>query len=429
MISIIRFFAFVIAFTAFSTAWAKDLYVSPTGSDNYTYALNDIDHPWATPKRAWGASGVASTECAKSGDTVYFRAGTYVIGETINTKYYGNHGTEQSPILFKNFKGEQVIFDGGQLDYVFKIEKDWNIIEGIRFTGGKTVFLFGYDLTVNGGTVRNCQSIRALGGDNTGFVYANSTASGISVINCKIVGPGLMSSGVHQNTAGVIAFNSRGLKVKNCEILNVPIGIYYKHGQKLLADTGIELSFNYIHDTDRYCIELNANYALVHDNIFEGPNGSFRINEDNGGAGGDYNTVDHNTFINTGLVLSADLGGALYNKITNNIIGGVVSIHRYSTLPHNSQTDFNVYPPDIILYEYNVSYAPDQWKAISKWDQKSQIGIPTFVGGSKSLGLGRLELASGVGKAGGSDLKDIGASAKECGVIIKAPLLYISPPK
>jgi hypothetical protein len=419
MMIIIRAFIFFSIISAFSASWAKDLYVSTTGSDSNSYAINDIDHPWATPIRAWGGPDTTSAECAKAGDTVYFRAGMYVISSTINTKYFGNNGTEKSPIIFKNYPKEKVVFNGGNLNIVFEIQKNWNIIDGITTVGGITFFRFGYDIILNGGIVQNCNSTRNIGGDNAAFVYVNSGNSGISIINCRIIGPGLISTGIHQNTAGIIAFNAPGLKVKNCEIYNVPIGIYYKHGQKLISDSGIELSYNFIHDTDRYCIELNANFSYVHDNIFEGPNGYFRVNEANGGAGGDYNLIDHNTFIDTGFELSADLGGALYNKITNNVFKGPLSLHAYSTLAHNSEMDFNLFFPNNSIIEFSNTdiYTPENWKLRKIYDLHSYIGNPAFTSTNKKLGTYRFKLASGIGKNGGSDLKDVGADAEKVGII------------
>jgi len=68
---------------------AKDLFVATTGNDALTYEANTLATPWASPRRAW--------ELARAGDTVYFRGGTYLITQKIDTKYMGDYGRADAP--------------------------------------------------------------------------------------------------------------------------------------------------------------------------------------------------------------------------------------------------------------------------------------------------------------------------------------------
>ncbi len=394
----------------------KELFVSPSGSDATTYQNNDIEHPWRTPEKAWRE--------ARAGDTVYFRSGTYAINSQIWTKYYGYDGSETSPIIFTNYENETVVFDGNGLNPVFRIEKNWNVIRGITCIRGGTFFMFAYDTSVTGGIVEDCTAYDFSGGDNVGFVYVNG-ASNITIKNCKIKGPG---PGVHLNTSGIIIFNAAALKIFNCEISNVPIGIYYKHGTRPTEDTGIEIAYNYIHDTWRYSMELNCNYAKVHDNILGVNNANFRINESNGGPGGDHNYIFHNTFFSGSLILSSDDDGALYNIIRDNIFTSPCLIHQYSDKPHFTTMNYNLYPVGEAVIENRIHYDLSGWRNRNGGDLNSIAAVPVFVGGDHPNSIGDFALdTNSAGKAQASDGKDIGADTSLVGVSVKG--LRPEPPQ
>lgn len=362
---------------------AKDLYVSTTGSDAVTVENNDIDHPWLTPLVAWTN--------AQAGDIVYFRAGTYTITEQIWTKYYGHDGTEANPIIFTSYPGETVAFNSS-LSVVFRIERDWNIIRGINCTGGGTFFSFGWDTSVTGGGVEDCTATMTAGGDNLAFVSAERSVN-TTVKNCKITGPGT-GAGIHLNTACIIAFNAPGLRILNCELSSAPIAIYYKHGHTVSADTGIEIAYNYIHDTSRYSMELNTIYANVHNNLMGANNANLRINESNGGANGDYNTLNHNTLY-TGIIrLSDDDDGANNNTITNNIMAG------RTTCCSNNTWDYNMYVSGEAIGPHDLGNTS-----------------PTYVGAGSPTTIADFALTSlSAGYRAGSDGKDMGADVALIGV-------------
>jgi hypothetical protein len=387
---------------------ARLLYVAPTGNDAVAITANTITTPWATPKKAW--------ETAIAGDTVYFRAGTYSITTQIWTKFVGGTGTVTSPIVFSSYPNETATISAATtLDPVIIIEKNWNIIRNLTFVGGKSFFMFGYDFQVNGGLVENCISSGYLGGDNVGFVYVGGAAN-ITIRNCTITGPGLGSQGVHLNTAGIIAFNAAGLKILNCSISNAPIGIYYKHGITPTTQSGIEIAYNFIRKTDRFSMELNCNYAYVHDNLIGDSCSLFQINESNGGPGGDYNTFSHNTFYSSNVWLSSDASGALYNTFFGNVFNkGIKYLPDPAYFPHYSVSDSNVYPiGTTAIQEFAASYSLASWKTYSGKDINSFIGAPIFLNASPTLTIADYALApsspgySTVRKSAGADIALVG---------------------
>ena len=368
---------------------AKELYVSNSGDDSVSYTDNNIDHPWRTPAKAWYS--------ARPGDTVYFRGGVYTISSQIVTKYNGYSGTLENPITFKNYNDEVVTFQS-TLSNPFSIQKEYNHVQGINFEGAAIWFRLGEDASAKGFEISDCTAEMGSGGDNVGFVSISPRAPFTIVRNCKVRGPGLGSEGIHLNTACIILFRAEHVRILNCELYNAPIGIYFKHANPE-TDTGNEIAYNYIHDTDRYSIELNGNYTYVHDNLFGTNNAAFRINEANGVPGGDHNTIDHNTFYNCPVRLSDDTQsgdpypGANDNTFTNNIFVSV------STCCSNNIFDYNLFANGQTLGTHAVS------------------GNPIFSGGSDPVNISDFSLVSGSpGKNAASDGKDLGADISLVGV-------------
>ncbi|MFC1508678.1 right-handed parallel beta-helix repeat-containing protein [Candidatus Omnitrophota bacterium] len=125
--SVIRFarFLFLIAiFCAVSCTSKTDssiaFYVSPSGNDDWSGTLLEPnssadDGPFATFERARDAiRALKNTELYhKKGVTVYLRGSTYQIDETFNLTEEDS-GTDDSPIIWRSYPGEKVIFSGGR---------------------------------------------------------------------------------------------------------------------------------------------------------------------------------------------------------------------------------------------------------------------------------------------------------------------------
>jgi len=387
----------MIVFILFSCSFvnAKELFVSTTGSDSVSYANNDINNPWATPRKAW-------TE-ARAGDTVFFREGTYTIANTIDTEGAGYDGNEANPITFSNYQNEYVLFECGSLWPCFNIERSWNVVDGINFNGGRTVFRLGYNSLADHFTVQNCEAhttLDAIQGENFGFVHINHYNAGnkadyTTIQNCIIEGPGI---GASDNVASVVVFEAIGTKILNNEIYNYPRGIYYKHANSG-TNPGIEIAYNHIHHTGYYSIFSNSNYASIHNNIIgEHENipdiGEFKFNSDNGGPGGDHNLVIHNTIYSVNLLLGSDAGGADYNTFKDNII--------YSTTIESNcdgnEWDYNLHVTDSAIGSNDI------------------FGSPDFIGGSSPSTIADFALVAGSpGKSAASDGKDMGADVSLVG--------------
>lgn len=401
-----------------SGAWAKSLFVASNGSDAVSYVSNSITSPWASPKFAW--------ENAQPGDTVYFRGGTYNIPVQVNTQSVGYNGTSLNPITFKNYNNETVVFTS-TLPIVFSIQKNYNYVEGIICdglgTGGSTAW---WKLAENLDAT-NFKATRLVsrnigeGTDNQGFIYLQASRANNAIIEyCTIVGPG---QAVNANVAGIIIFRTQGVKIRNNDISNVPNGIYYKHSNTL-ADTGIEIYNNYIHDCGRNGIQSVSNYGYYHDNLLVGANAVFGIDGGSGDGyvGADYNRIIHNTFYKSTLNFTYETNatdpnkGCLYNIVKDNIIMQKGEWHRYTSLPHNTVSDYNLFAPGNIIIENRIDYTLTSWKMHSGGDSHSISGTPTFVKTTPVLISDFVLAANSLGKNSASDGKDMGAEICKVGV-------------
>lgn len=112
-------FVFALSLCLARPIFAKDIYVSTSGSDNNS---GSISSPYRTLNKA--------TQEARAGDTVYLRSGTY--SETLRPEHSGSAG---NPIVFQSYQNEKVIIsamqplsgwqaDGGN---IYKTSVDWDL--------------------------------------------------------------------------------------------------------------------------------------------------------------------------------------------------------------------------------------------------------------------------------------------------------------
>lgn len=100
-------FKWVAAFMLASQAFAVDIYVSPTGSDD---ALGTMERPLRTIEQA---RDMARAYSGKEEVMVYLREGVYSIGKTIEFDARDS-GSEKHPVIYKAFTDEQPIISGGK---------------------------------------------------------------------------------------------------------------------------------------------------------------------------------------------------------------------------------------------------------------------------------------------------------------------------
>lgn len=389
-------------------AHAATYYVATTGNDANP---GTISQPWKTPQKAW--------QSAQAGDTVYFRGGTYAITSTISTYSQGYHGTAGSPITFASYTGETATLDasGTAVVPVIRIEKDYNIVDGINLKSQGSFFTIGYDSGRGTGfTLKNSVAAMTVGeGDNSGIVKAYAGPSNVSIESSVITGPG---TSVNANNAAIWFSRTRGAKVKNTIISGFPSGIYFKHSNTL-ADSGVEFSYNYIYGCT-WGIHSVANYAVIKHNILKNTTDIYNGDDGglgDGGLGCQYNTITHNTLMSGMNFQHQGNGTCTYNTVTNNIFRAQNQYAQYATSPVYMSPDHNLYISGNALVASKVTYTLTSWRTFlggcpgTSRDCNSITGSPVFVGGASPSTITGFALSAGSpGKNAASDGTDMGAN-------------------
>ncbi len=390
----------------------NQLYVSTTGDDNVSRANNSISTPWQTIRQAM--------TLAQPGDVINFRAGTYSVNTRIETSGLGVDGTAGNRIVFTNYESEFVLFNGSDR---IQLDKDYWTFSGINVDStGRFLFVGdaggGDNLIFEKGTFTQ---LAEGGGANFSPIYffAGGGDNGI-VRDSRFIGPG---SDKNENTAGVFAFRTKGLKVLNNEFSGFPGGVYYKH-PGVPGNTGIEIAYNYFHGNAKP-IESSMINASIHDNLIVGGSlflgGSAGTGDDGSNSGGDDNRIVHNTFYNARPRLIGQASGEGYgaqdNILRDNLIAKVdpttqtFHLIPFKATPHGTTLNYNLYPTGDMIHNNGTSYTLTEWQAFYGQDANSIAGTPVFVGGSSPSSIADYALVSGSpGDNAGSDGFDMGAN-------------------
>jgi len=398
---------------------AKDLYVSPTGDDSVAYSANSISSPWKTLDY--------SLYSLQAGDTLNIRGGAYKQSSVISMKLKGKSGTADKPVVVTGYQDEKVVIDVGIPKMFVDLDnKSYWTFKNLEIINSGAAFRVGYDVTSYHNTFENLIIRASYGGDNSANIQLISGRADYTVIKNNILqGPGV-GSGIHLNTGVIFAKTVNHLRIENNEIYNAPIGIYFKHSNDQFNSSGaidIQIKNNYIHDTSRNSMQLNSNYAQIVNNLLGRNNSSILVNDANGDPGGDYNTFRKNTFFSGNLVLSSQtqggdqVPGAIGNKLFNNLfVKAPVYAHRYSSVLHQTVSNYNYYPSPVAYKENRVDYSLSAWKTHSGQDVNSVTGQVIFVGGSTPDSIPGFVLGpSSAGYKAGSDGKDMGADVSLVG--------------
>jgi len=436
-----------------SSAYAKDLFVATTGNDAVTYANNSITTPWATPARAWAE--------ALAGDTVYFRGGTYLVTEMINTRSTGHDGTSAAPITFTCYGEETVVIDGSVPDgAVIMIQRSYHHIDRLtirgRLTGAGSVIQIGYDNPVSEHVKITNSTIELISAgryDNTSCIQLYTRIANFAEIsNCRLIGTGVVGSN-NVGANGVIAFRTQGARIFNNEFTKLDTGIYWKHSNALAPEDSllVRIYNNVFYDLLRSAVYGNPNYAVIQNNLMINCGSGVTFGDDGGAGdgyiGADYNSIKNNTLFNGGIgfiyesqLPTADPNrGCLHNVIENNLIMGPMHLHPYTTpadasgvpIPnyfYDVKSNFNLYPDRTILFvENRTNYSLAAWQAYNHTDAQSLVGSPVFTGGVSPQTIPGFALATGSpGKNAGSDGRDMGADVTKVG--IQSPRFTITSP-
>jgi len=380
-----------------SFANAKDLYVATTGSDATSYASNTLNTPWKTFGHA--------LYNIKAGDHLWVRGGTYspkyplwlasdydshAKGGDPNETMNAQSGTASAPVIIENYNGEKPIIDAASVSgtLINLDNKSYWIFRGLKLINTHQAFLIGEDNSSTHNTFENLTITANRGGDNMGGIAGyNGNSEYTTIQNNVITGPGT-GSGIHQNTHCIYIRKINHAKILNNTLSNAPIGIYFKHRNTGLtqAEVDIEVAYNYISNTSRSSLEYNGNFTHIHDNIFGANNGAAHFAEADGGAGGDYNLIEHNTFFKGTIALdsSQESGDTWPGAQGNKSVLGI-----------------NLFPSSSSISTYGGTISTPSG---------SVFGRPTFTGGSSPTTISGFTLtSSSIGKGKASDGTDLGA--------------------
>jgi hypothetical protein len=319
------------------------------------------------------------------GDTLQIRQGTYTFLWEYDNRYKGSDGTEANPIVITHYPSElcTLATTVGEDSCIFDLERDYYIIDGLHFEFKGRAIRLGNNTPIVGTIIKNCTFNMSLGGDNTGGVYVSGGANTTLIYNCTFTGPSKDTTGIHNNTTGVICFNSINLTIRKNIMKNSPRGLYYKHGSGLPeypTPTGIVIDSNLTFDCLSDGMMLNIASATVSNNIIGPRTGGLRVCSSNGGPRGDHNTFSRNIISSGSMSLNQDDSVPNNNLIINNIFNAKnLRLLPTSTTDTNktNSTDTNTYYNSTITF-YGVERTLAQWQTYYGQDQNSTTDAPTF---------------------------------------------------
>lgn len=414
-------------------------YTSPTGSATWANSTNI-----STP-----CSLATALTNATAGDTVYLRGGTYSVTPPIRFTNNGTGDADNQRIIFKAYTGETPIIDGqmtratGNINSVFLFGDSYGnqyiTLDGLTITRGAQacVAVGNYNHAGSqrlGITVKNCTLTNMAGYDNCGHIFLFGNFSNIKIQNNTI--HTIQNPADHLlNMSGIFiqgpTYGGGTISITNNYVYNIGSGgqsLYWKYGQSANGggfpydvDVGIEIAYNYFSGGTRYPVFLNCNYANFHNNIIDGPSGTMGlvIRESNGGIGGRYNTINHNTIrgqFYLGLQCDALAIGHIVN---NNIITSTYRVGCEGQAGGAALTvtsNYNLYYGTNGIKHGGVFYTLPNWRTHNGGDANSISGTPTFVGGATPTTIAGFALTSGSsGKNASSDGKDMGADITKVG--------------
>lgn len=425
---------------------AKELYVSTQGDDSLSKDQVSISSPWKSITK-----GIYNLQ---AGDTLYIRGGFYtpkypllLRSDYANRTYGGDpsiemnseSGTVSNPVTITSYQNETVVIDASEVaPFVTLDNKSYWVFKNIEVINSQTAFAVGVNGESPHNTFDNIKITASRGGDNSANIKLNSDSADYTTIkNCTLTGPGTGSS-IHANTSAIYARKMNNLTVENNILRNVPIGLYFKHANAAAnaASVNISISNNFVYNTSRNSMQINANYAVIANNIFGKNNNGLSNNEANGVPGGDYNIYDHNTFYSGGIGFNSStqsgdsLPGSIGNTFSNNLVFDTVGLNQYADYDHKTKSDHNLYIGGIdIIYENRVSYGLSAWREKSSTDVNSIQGSVDFIELGEANAVSNFALsAQSSGYKAGTDGKNIGADTNNVGPQVNVTSLAgISP--
>lgn len=406
-------------------AHGKAIYVSTTGSDATSYASNDATHPWLTVDKMFKET--------QGGDSALFYAGNYNITATVDNRITGNDGTHANPITVMPKPGESTVTWTAvptSVNPVIELERKYWHIKKINCVGGYDFFRLGWNSSTNrdGFSLDSMTWTCDYGNDNQAFLYGTPLSDSAIVQNCTFNGPGNIAD---PRTAAVIMFQTKVFTIRNNVVKDMKIGIFHKHGNtenngSTRANTNILIYGNIVTGYLNQGINISSRWAVLRNNIvgpgFTSGAVSLRVGEDGGFVGGDSNTIEHNTFMQgTEFLYDTRAGdqipGSIGNIYKNNILRDYWAVHQFTSVPHFTTVDYNLYPNVThLVFNNSTDYTLAGWKIAYGQDVHSIAQTPTFTGTpGTTISDYRLQ-SSSFGYHAASDGLDMGANVDSVGI-------------
>lgn len=242
-----------------TSAQAKPLFVSTSGSDAVTYAENDAAHPWATIGRAaWGSGSRSApnpSEAAKAGDVVQVSAGTYATpgtgGRFAVALSPANSGTALAPIVFRASGVVTLTLSSGRGPVIGSERRDYVTWDGFTIDESAApaaqdtgpVVVFGATGVVL--TRLDLRGVQAPWQDNHNGIRIEQS-NGTRVTQSVIRGVGSATS-YGQNDAAIMLYDSNDTVIEHNDLLDSGVGVFVKGQHPGFTQRRTIIRWNRIH--------------------------------------------------------------------------------------------------------------------------------------------------------------------------------------
>ena len=419
------------------TAAAATYYVSPAGASAWSQCT-DIALPCSP--------GTAMTN-ASAGDIVYFRGGTYEVGESPPYHAYyepSNSGQPGNPIYFGAYPGEIPLFNvtvttkGG--DFAIGIvNQNYITLDGFHVQANNGVNMGGITANGNGIAGRIVGAIvkNSILNGGTTVITLDDNASpfrieqtdGALIQNNKIFNCRAAANVGRDNVSGIKFYHNSNAIVENNEIYNTTTAFSSK------SDTDDSIfRYNYIHDNERgmffatYAPNNSSDRNKVYDNILVNNSdiAFFQYSDTDGSFHADDWQVYNNTIYGTGASAGITYGLGTNWKFWNNIIQTSKN-DRFVSLRNAqlSESDHNQFGSSPLLVRTRVYAGGNNYTSLSAWQNSGELmgggnpGVGSLASDSKFVNAsGNMNQLDDFKLAGDSPSKGAGRSGGDIGANI-----------
>jgi hypothetical protein len=251
---IIRIIAFLLAVPSLS---AREWFVAPNGNDSND---GNIKTPLLSIQKA--------CSLALAGDTVTIREGLYSVNEQIKPK---NSGRPDAWITYRAMKGENVIIDGSQVEYVNKKndKKAFSLFDEGLVQIENISYIKWQDITVRDS---HAAGFLLRGGSQRTF------NAGIKNQGCKIILENCKS--IHSYNSGIGIWYVDSVTIKNCTVtesndLEYRVAGVQRHGEapheaiSICGAQFFEILGNHVYNCNKEGIDCKevSRHGKIHHNI------------------------------------------------------------------------------------------------------------------------------------------------------------------